>query len=419
MKVWYTAAHSGFDLQRVPLGGAATICQQLCKAWQSPGSPAVQLLSPSLLGPQAPQDKDLVHYSELRYARFCFAFEKALTEEILKSPPGEGVVLSNDISEGPDFKRLADKGYRVFTIYHVDVVDYFTRMYLRRALSPEAMVRLYQSLEASPARALLPSVLKLVFQKQRDSVRYSRGIIVPSEGMKRMILSCYPETPDERIHVVPWGNPVEQWDSAAVDRRAAELRRFYGIPEAGHVLLTLSRISPEKGQDRLLRALEIWERRQLPPGGLWVFICGEAAYMQGRRFRRKLGRMAQRLKNVSVIFPGFLSGVDKQAYLSLADLYVFPSRHESYGLTLLEAFRAGLPAVVCDHYGAEETFKPDFGELVSSSKETDLPALLQQTLEKLLSDPIRLKVMGQNARAYVLDQPFSKAASRLAEILKN
>src|SRR5438105_12696991 len=149
--------------------------------------------------------------------------------------------------------------------------------------------------------------LNLIFNQQRDSLAYSRGIIVPSEGMKRMLLRCYPFVPHERIHVLPWGTRPEAIDEAAVQLRAVELRRTYGISEDARVLLTLSRISPEKGQDRLLRALKLWENASdYPAGVLWVFICGEAAYMKGFPYLRTLQRLAKRLKKVRVAFPGFL-----------------------------------------------------------------------------------------------------------------
>ena len=39
----------------------------------------------------------------------------------------------------------------------------------------------------------------------------------------------------------------------------------------------LSRISPEKGQDRLLKALALWEKRRIiPKKEFTLFIAGEA-----------------------------------------------------------------------------------------------------------------------------------------------
>ncbi len=89
------------------------------------------------------------------------------------------------------------------------------------------------------------------------------------------MLRCYPDCAP--IHVLPWGisDPGLPGDARA-------LRREYQLPENARVLLTLSRISPEKGQDLLLEKLIEWERRDdYPREPLWLFICGEAAFMQG------------------------------------------------------------------------------------------------------------------------------------------
>src|ERR1035441_7667835 len=95
-KVLFTAAHSGFSLNHIPLGGGAAVCEQLAREWERTKPFALEVLGPSLLGSQAPKEKDLVHYSELQYARFCLDFEKRLTETILERDPTTTVVLSND-----------------------------------------------------------------------------------------------------------------------------------------------------------------------------------------------------------------------------------------------------------------------------------------------------------------------------------
>ena len=89
--------------------------------------------------------------------------------------------------------------------------------------------------------------------------------------------------------------------------------------------------------------------------------------MQGQRFFEKLRELAARLKRTRVVFPGYVTGERKRAFLALADLYVFPSRHESYGLTLMEALAAGLPAVCLDTTGARSVMREEFGALVPAS----------------------------------------------------
>jgi len=311
------------------------------------------------------------------------------------------VVLANDVSEGPDFAELGARGYRIYTIYHVDVVAYVAAIYGHGLIAPETTVSWYRRL-----RGLLPEMAKLVWEKQEASVRYSRGLIVPSEGMREVLLRCYPDCPPDKIHVLPWGN----WNPDT-PADPEPLRREFGVPENARVLLTLSRISPEKGQDLLLDALLEWEQRDdYPAYPLWLFVCGDAAFMQGQRFLDRLRQLAARLKRTHVVFPGYVTGERKRAFLALADLYVFPSRHESYGLTLMEALAAGLPAVCLDTTGARSVMREEFGALVQESG-------MRAAIAGLLADEEGLKKMGWAARAFARSQRFSGQAPKLADII--
>ncbi len=406
-KVLYTAAHGGFSKQAVPLGGGAAVFDHLTDEWTRTRPFDLQTITPSILE-SAPTGRDLVHLSERDYADFCRRFERAATDAILKHDPATSVVLSNDVSEGPDFATLAARGYRVFTIYHVDVVAYVSAIYARNLIRPESTVRWYRRL-----RGILPPIAKLVWEKQEASVLHSRGLIVPSEGMRDTLERCYPGA-GAKTHVLPWGS----WHSGE-PADPTPLRQEFDIPPGAHILLTLSRISPEKGQDLLLEALLDWERRADFPGRpLWLFICGDAAFMQGRQFLEKLRKQAARLPRTRVIFPGHVTGERKRAFFALADLYIFPSRHESYGLTLVEALASGLPAVCVDHDGARAIFnknaravmRESFGELVP-------PRQLRQAIAGLLADPERRRQMSQSARAFARTQPFSDQAAKLASVV--
>ena len=382
--ILYVAAHGGPARESVPLGGGAAVFDHLTEEWTRT-SVDFRTITPSIAG------RDLVRFSEREYARFCRSFERTATEKILRYDPAT-VVLSNDVSEGPNFELLANRGFRIYTIYHVDVVAYVSEIYLRGWIAPETTVRWHRRL-----RWALPKITRLVWEKQEASVRYSRGLIVPSEGMRDVLTRCYPGC-EQKIHVMPWG----VWD-AGPPVSADPLRTEYGIAPGDRVLLTLSRISPEKGQDILLESLLEWD----PP--LWLFICGAPAYMQGERFLAKLKRLASRFRNTRVIFPGHITGDRKRAFFSLADLYIFPSRHESYGLTLLEALASGLPAVCLDTTGARSVMRPEFGMLVDKSG-------LRPAVERLLADEALRLEMSTAACAFGQSQRFSETSAALRAI---
>ncbi|MGJ5819002.1 glycosyltransferase family 4 protein [Paludibaculum fermentans] len=414
-RVLYCAAHGGFGGQAIPLGGGAAVSNLLLDEWARTRPFQVELVSPSILGAAAPSGRQLVQFDERQYAAFCESFRSASTKAVLRADPLTSSVLVNDISEGPDFAALQQAGFHVVTVYHVDVVAYISAIYLKDRLSPRGLTRFWELMRALRLDRVAPVILRLIFAQQRASLRHSAAVVVPSSGMKDILLECYPDTPRERIHVVPWGAPPRFGLEEDARQAAIGLRREFKVPDDAQVLLCLSRISPEKGQDVLLEALIEAERHgRLPPRPLWLFLCGEPAFMHGRRHMERLRQLAARLRQVKVVFPGYMSGLRKQAAFHMADLYVFPSRHESYGLTLMEALAEGLPAVCLEHQGSREVMTPEVGVMLRDHERGQLwPAI-----RSLLEDEQRRQEMSLAARALAGTRPFSASAAILAGLLR-
>ena len=400
LEVLYSAAHADFP-DSEPLGGGKAVVDYLIREWRERNPFPLAALSPKSVGlwqaGRLPYQR-LTDMQELEYARFSREFERAATSEILKRDPQQCVVLSNDISEGPDFAALGERGYRVVTIFHVDVVEYFTRFYLRGLIRPETAARFRWF-------GVMPDVLKLVFEKQYQCVRHSARIVVPSAPMREVILRCYPWCAPEKIVVLPWGNIAKPVASVAAvyDRRssnsqdpAALIERRYSIGEDEIVILTLSRLSPEKGIERLLAALP---HLNTTDKKVRVFICGGPAYMKGRAYEQKLRRLAARIATARVEFTGHITGAQKAALLQRADIFVSPSKHESYGLTIAEALAAECRVVSHHHYGAE-------GEVVDCA---DSKALAN-ALDKLIAE-------GRTAKTGRAAHESSPAAEKVAALL--
>ena len=414
----FAAVESGFDLSTVPHGGSAPVCAFLTEEWRKRPPFDIRMASLDLLGNDAPGEKDFFRYTPKEYADFMFKFEQALNQEILRHDPRDTVVLCNGVPDGPSFKFLADKGYSVFSIFHMNMVSYFTGVFLKNLIQPETTAALYRFVSRSWLKFILPDMLKLVFVKEEESVIYCKGVIVPSEGMKRQLLRMYPDVSAERVHVVPWGAEAIHFDERETRADVEALRRKYEIRDDEPVLIMLSRVSPEKGHDRLLKALELWEAsEEFPKSGICVLICGVAGYTQAQPFEKTIIDRANRLKKTRVIFPGYVYGADKHAHFRLSDLYVFPSRYEAYGLTLMEAFAAGLPAVATFSDGTDQVMREDFGELVRPAAEREVPLLLKDAIQRMLSDREKLRAMGHAAKKFADEHPFSKAADRIAEIM--
>lgn len=427
-RVVVTAAHAGVSSGRVPIGGGASVVHQLLARWAPAGLPLTVLGLGRDLGvpgvdyeclpvryPPGLGADDLVRLNELAYARVCTDFERAATERLLGLPREGLVVVANDISEGPDFARLAAAGIPVVTLWHVDVVDYFCRFYLA-GLRPERAAAAWRAL--GPARRLVPGVLQLVFAKQAACVEHSVRHIVPSAAMRTIVDRCYPGA-GAKTEVVPWGAWDRPAEPSAVAAERAALRGRYQLADDERVLLTISRLSPEKGLERLLLALALGEARGELPGRLRVWIGGEAAFMMGERYVRRLRELAARLSRVRVDFLGYVSGARKAAAWELADIYVFPSRHESYGLTLAEALRAGVPVVTTGHYSAADLVPPEAGVIVPNAPASAVPRRLWTALRALLRDDARRERLAAGARRRGADLEFDVAAARVADTVRS
>jgi glycosyltransferase involved in cell wall biosynthesis len=412
-RVLYLAAHGGFAGQPVPLGGAAAVANLLEAEWARTRPFDLEILGPSLLGSTAPSAQELVRFNERQYAAFCGRFHNATTREALRHDPRDTAILVNDLAEGPDFARLARAGFHIVTLYHVDVVAYIASIYLRNRISAPALARLWERLRPVAA-PLSPRILRLIFEQQRASLLHSARVVVPSSPMREILRQGYPAASGGQIEVLNWGStPAESVPDARL-----RLAQEFAIPDNANVLVCLSRLSPEKGHDLLIEALIEGERQNLLAQPLWLFICGEPAFMQGDRYAARLRSLASRLTQTQVRFPGYVTGERKATFLQAASLYLFPSRHESYGLTLVEALAAGVPAITLDHAGAHDLVAPDRGLMIPSAPAGSLPRRLAAHIGELLADPARRARMGAAARRWADTHPFAHSAARLATLLQ-
>ncbi|CAN0511182.1 unnamed protein product, partial [Phaeothamnion confervicola] len=168
----------------------------------------------------------------------------------------------------------------------------------------------------------VPDVLQLVFEKQRRALAHCPYVVVPSPPMEGVLRGCHPGLPQGRIQVLPWGSPICQPTPEDVETAREALLQEWGLQSGVPMLVTLSRIAPEKNQGLLLDALRLGEEEGQTPPGLTVVIAGEASFMGGQKYRRKLEAKAGRLRRTRVIFSGHVAGARKRALLEMAHLFI-------------------------------------------------------------------------------------------------
>ncbi len=164
------------------------------------------------------------------------------------------------------------------------------------------------------------------------------------------------------------------------------LRRSLGLNDQDRVVLTVGRLSHEKGHSDLIRALSSCH------ASTRLVIVGDGPE------RRGLERLARTQRvGGSVIFAGMTSEVGP--FYAMADVFALPSLSEGSPCALLEAMACGVPVVATRVGGVPEIAADGRNALLVPPRD---PAALGHAIGRLLADPILGARLGSAARARVL-----------------
>jgi glycosyltransferase involved in cell wall biosynthesis len=167
------------------------------------------------------------------------------------------------------------------------------------------------------------------------------GVSQPvAEGMKRIF-------PASKVETIPNGIDVGRPEDGGAAGLGSEFRDFHGVPHDAPLVGTLGDLRELKGQrDFVLAAAEVTKR--IPEAR---FVVAGRDNSSGGQFRRELRRLAAVLDlEERIVWLDWLD--DTTAFYAAVDLFVSPSRSESFGLAILEAMARGCPVVATATDGA-------------------------------------------------------------------
>ena len=156
---------------------------------------------------------------------------------------------------------------------------------------------------------------------------------------------------------------------------ATILRRELGVADATRVVLSVSRLSREKGHDDLLRAIA--RVRELAPSiPVKLLVVGEGPELEALKVTCRDLNLSE---NVS--FLGHQDNVSR--YYAVADVFVLSSHSEGSPNVLLEAMDAGVPIVATMVGGVPEIITNDQDGLLVKSRDI---AGMAVAIVRLLTD---------------------------------
>jgi glycosyltransferase involved in cell wall biosynthesis len=220
------------------------------------------------------------------------------------------------------------------------------------------------------------------------SARRARRVIAISASTKRDIVGLL-GVAEGKVDVIPCGvdedfHPLDRHD------QLRELRRKRRLPP--RMLLFVGTIEPRKNLTTLVKSYALLREWIQPPP---LVIAGAKGWQHEEVFTlaEELGLLDE------VLFPGFIPRDELPLWYNAADLFVYPSLYEGFGLPPLEAMACGTPVVTSNTSSLPEVVG-DAGLLVEPTDPEEIAQAIQRLLtDSTLRDELESKGL-ERARAF-------------------
>lgn len=169
--------------------------------------------------------------------------------------------------------------------------------------------------------------------------------------------------------------------------RRVSIRRAHGIPSDSTVFLYLGRLNRDKGMLDLADAFAL-----LGKVDAWLLVVGPDEECMHAAMQARLGTARDRC-----CFVGYTDRPED--YMAAGDVFCLPSYREGFGMVVIEAAAAGVPAIASRIYGVTDAVEEGVTGLLHAPGDV---AEIAATMAALVGDPARRLAMGSAARERAL-----------------
>lgn len=312
-----------------------------------------------------------------------------LTERTeIREVEGIRVVYLNSVVQyrwtgvAPDLLRYAYRELKDYDVIHIygfrEYLSLVVALWARLSGTPYVL----QTLGTVP-RVTRSRIKKLLFDTLfgRSILRGAAALIAKTPADREPYLDAG-ITP-EKVELIPNGiSPPTELE----ELEGGEFRREFGIEEDETLFLFVGRIHPVKGVDMLARAFS----RLGGEARLAIVGPDEGYQREIERFLSTAG-----LKERAT-FTGPLYGLRKWAAYRDADVYILPSIHENFGMTVLEAMVCDTPIIVTEGCGIAPQIQDRSGLVVPRDEKA-----LAQAMQSLQKDTQLRGELARGARLLI------------------
>lgn len=178
-----------------------------------------------------------------------------------------------------------------------------------------------------------------LFWSTAFALRHAGKIITVSEFTKREILSLYPKTPAAKIIVIHNGYNKGLYRQLSQPEKIREILDRYGLEPP--YFLYVGRLEKKKNTLALIEALALLRENQ-PQIKEKLVLIGDAGFGYD-----EIKYVIEEFNlDDDVCMPGWVKEEDMPYIFNAASAFIFPSKHEGFGIPVLQALACGVPTTV-------------------------------------------------------------------------
>jgi glycosyltransferase involved in cell wall biosynthesis len=236
------------------------------------------------------------------------------------------------------------------------------------------------------------------------AARRADAVITVSHSAKRDIVRLYDLDP-ARVHVIHEA-AAPSFRRITEANELARVRRHYGLGD--RIILYVGTVEPRKNLPLLIQAFA--ERRRRGDLTHQLVCVGPYGWLS-RDIQTRIDRCGAA---AAINFTGYVPFADLPALYSLADMFVFPSVYEGFGLPVVEAMACGTPVVTGPTSALEEVA----GGAMEHVEVLDVQAL-GDAMVRLARDPDRREELSMAGSARARQFSWRRAALETLDVYRH
>lgn len=268
-------------------------------------------------------------------------FGRLFVHRVAATAPAEGPIYDHARLDNQALTATAEQlitSYGPFDLIHVhDWLPSFAALHVQEKHGLPLVATIHATERGRYRGALYSDLSRAIDGAEARLAQQADRIITCSLAMQIEVGAFY-GVPAERISIVPNGIDSSRLRRLRGQDHRAFRRRYARTDE--RIVFHVGRLVYEKGADMLVESAPLVLNR-VPEAKFVIGGRGPLFASLGQRID------AMHLQD-KVLLAGFLSEEERDRLYVVADVCVFPSRYEPFGIVALEAMAAGTPVVVSD-----------------------------------------------------------------------